>query len=233
MGSPAPNNGAGILIQAGDTFILSDCNIGGPFIPVQIQSITGGGYLANVFATNVLADGFGRGTGEGIPAGTGTGADGWLIDGTAGGTDDVTRIHLTNCWAGANIRDGFRILNTSEVVLSNCIAIDNQGNGFHVMFGCTAVRILGCTATGNSNNNSGANSGITIESGVNDFSIVDCHSGPTPQNVGNSQAGGITVVGTANDHYIITGNHAYGNITFAIGDGGTGTHKIVSGNLLA
>jgi hypothetical protein len=46
-----------------------------------------------------------------------------------------------------------------------------------------------------------------------------------------TQAYGISVITGASDYYVIANNLVSGNITAGVGDGGTGTHKTVTGNV--
>ena len=116
----------------------------------------------------------------------------------------------------------------------NTKSIANKYHGYflNTSLGPYNVTINGCTATGNSYNNAGAYSGICVADNIAVFTIVNCMSLEIG-GIGNYQKYGIDIQGTSHDHYIVTGNQVWGNVTGAINDAGTGVNKIVSGNLTA
>lgn len=216
------NQGNGILCQSGDTFTWDSINVQACSVGVAIRAGSGS-FVRNVFATNVLADGVGRTISD----------PGWFISGIDSALD-VSRIKLTNCWAGAIQNHGFFIQDCADVTLTNCQSIANKYHGYYITpsIAPANVTINGCTATGNSSGSAGSYSGIFVEDTVSVFTIVNCMSLPIG-GIGNTQAYGIDIKGTSHDHYIVTGNQVWGNVTGNINDEGTGLNKVVSGNLLS
>jgi hypothetical protein len=226
LGAPT-NNGNGIIIEAGDTFSFTNVNIAAFKFGVNVVStfLTGGyNYVANIFAANVLCDGAGSSNVAGL-------FDGWFFDGSAAGTY-IARVHLSGCWAGTMGRNGFAIQNATDVTLSNCIAINCVQNGFLVDAPCHDITIIGCTATGNSVNSAGTYDGIHVAGVVTDFTITNCRSRPAVVSPSLTQRYGIQVDAAASDRYIITNNNLHGNQVGGLLDGGTGTSKFVSQNIL-
>ena len=85
-------------------------------------------------------------------------------------------------------------------------------------------------ASGNSQSSSGTYSGFDIGGGISGFSITNSHSGQQAQ-FGNTQSRGIIVNPGSSNNYVLMGNDVRGNINNSIYDGGTGTNKIIKGNL--
>jgi len=221
LGAPT-NTGNGIIAQAGDTFEWANINVGGFRFGVTLVSASGGiNYLGVIHAVNVLCD-------SNNVAGT---QDGWLFNGSAAGTY-VSRIRLTNCWAGVMGRHGFNVLNASDVTFANCISIDNVGHGFLLANPSSDITLTGCTAAANSAAASNTNDGIHVVGPVTDFVITGCRCRPNAGFSTNSQRYGIMVDATASDRYIISNNDVHGNATGGLLDSGTGTSKFVSQNIV-
>jgi len=221
LGAPT-NTGNGIIVFAGDTFTWTNVNIQGFEFGVNVTSKTGGiNYAGVIHAVNVLCDGGGN-------AGT---QDGWYFDGSAAGSY-VTRIRLSNCWAGVMGRDGFRVWNASDITLTNCIAVANSGQGIMVVSPSEDITLSGCTVVANSAGASNTNDGIHVVGPVTDFIITGCRCRPNAAFPTNSQRYGIFVDGAANNRYIISNNDVHGNATGGLLDSGTGTSKFVSQNIV-
>lgn len=216
--------GAAIRCQSGDTFTWSNvqtqCSQSG--ITVRPQS---GGFVRNIFASNVLSDGVGRSFGN----------PGWHLDATVAGAVEIARVHLSNCWAGALPSHGYQVQGVVGLTMSNCIAVANVGNGIYLTTSPSpnGTIIRGCQITGNSLNAAGLYSGIRIDNNVGLFTITDNMIVPlvTP-GVTNTQKYGIEILGTNHDHYVITGNQVWGNVTGNILDEGTGVNKIITNNMM-
>ena len=63
------------------------------------------------------------------------------------------------------------------------------------------------------------------------FLINNCYSGEM-NSLAATQAFGIEVNTGASDHYTITNNVCFGNNSGGVGDGGTGSNKTVTGNVV-
>lgn len=214
------NNGAGLYIEGGDTYHVSNVDVTSAASPIRLEP-PANAVLVNLFFSNVTGDGVNRTSGN----------SGWTINGTASGAV-LRRIRLTNCWAGVNYLDGFRIQGADDVALYNCISITNQRAGIYLAASPTPtnVKIVGCTVTGNSLNNTNVYSGIEIDDYTSDFSIKDCVIKPIA-GMSNTQKYGVEVKGTNHDRYYICGNDVTGNATANINDAGVGPSKYVSENL--
>ena len=215
--------GNGIIIEAGDTFTFSNVNIQGFPFGINVTSQPGGiNYAGVIHATNVLCDGGGL---------SGT-SDGWLLNGGAGGTY-VSRIRLTNCWAGVMGRHGFDVANASDVTFTNCIAIANGQDGFMLATPSSDLTLEDCTAVANSASVSGTYDGIRVVGPVTDFIIAGCRCRPNAGYIPNTQGYGINVDGAANNRYIISNNNLNGNVTAGLADSSSGAPtRFVSQNII-
>ena len=215
------NQGYGIYCQSGDTFTWENINIQACKVGVYIRSASGS-FVRNVFATNVLADGVGRTAGE----------PGWFITGVEVGALDVSRIRLTNCWAGALPSHGFLIQDCSDVTLVNCIAVANAGHGVYLLpsLAPSDVKISSCTISGNSRDNSGVYSGIKIDNFVDDFTITSNTIKPI-DGIPNTQKYGIEISGVDHTRYVITDNNLIGNTVGAMLNESAAGSKQIANNL--
>lgn len=216
------NLGASIRVKGGDTHVWTNVQMTACYEGVVIQPIANG-FVRNVFAVNCLSDGIGSSL---------SGGAGWLLDGTASGAH-LSRLKFTNCWAGVRPANGFHVNASDDVTFSNCIAIGNVLHGFYIN-GTSGgpVKIIGCTASGNGLTAPGSYDGIHVDNFAAVFTITDCTCLVVGSDIGNTQRYGICVSGPTHDHYIITGNQLWGNLTGALLDEGIGTNKIVTNNLL-
>lgn len=160
------------------------------------------------------------------------------------GTGIVQGVSISNSWTASNTKAGVATQcvtsggNTGSVDglrISNHRSIDNGGDGF--AFGCGRdIRLIAPVAQSNSNpahgGTSGVSSGVSFSPGVSKFSVAN---GDFTQMAGDFvlQKYGILVQSGASDYYIITGNDGSGGAQTGktVQDNGTGTNKIVSGNL--
>ena len=163
--------------------------------------------------------------------------DNWYF-GTNGG--DVGNVTLTNCWGSTSTTgSGVNIQGASTGKINGLSIVGGQfifnhragitdGNGINVL-------VSGALVMGNSQAGANSYSGIAIGAGVSYFQMVGNNSqyGGYLQNVGSpdNQSYGIQVAVGASDYYIITGNMTVNNLSGSVGDGGTGSHKYVAGNI--
>lgn len=110
---------------------------------------------------------------------------------------------------------------------------NNQNQGMLVNpigGGINHVWVSNTDVTGNSQSSSGTYSGIEFGAGVSNFSLTGNTStvqGP----FGNTQRFGILVDAGASNNYIISDNEVMGNVVAPISDNGTGSTKLLKGNL--
>lgn len=221
MGLNASTNvGHGLFVESGDTFHFTNIDCTSAAYPIYFTPQENG-TLVNIFCTNVTGDGVNRTSG----------GSGWTINGLASGAI-LRRIKLTNCWAGVNYLDGFRIQAADDVSMINCIAIANQRHGIYLAGSPTPtnVSIMNCTLSGNSLNNSNVYDGLHITDFVGDFKIIGCTAKPIA-GIANTQKYGINIDGTNHQRYIVTNNDTLGNATGTLIDSGTGPNKVVTNNL--
>lgn len=153
------------------------------------------------------------------------GVFGWQFGGN-GGT--LVSAFLTNCTGTGNSFYG-ALFNTDTtggidgIQLDGFLASGNAGDGI-VIFGGINISVNNGSAGGNGNN------GISIAANVQKFKITGVVAGASflyNNNVGY----GIQVAAGSSDYYIITGNTTTGNTAGGIVDGGSGTNKVVTGNI--
>jgi hypothetical protein len=200
-------SGFGIVVEKGDTFTFSNMNVQHCGTPIYVHPAASGGFVKNLYATGVLADGAGCGA---------AGGNGWFFDGSNAGAT-LERIHLSNVWAGAKNGDGFLFNTVQGVAISNSRAITNNGQGFHFTGTNTGVRLIGNVAEGNSAASSNTNDGFRIDAGMTDLIMIGNRSGlESSSDAGNTQKYGIDfTAGTATRANLI-GNNVNGNVTAGI-----------------
>ncbi len=123
---------------------------------------------------------------------------------------------------GANSK-GFRFIGG---VIQNC-----GGYGVLVRNGSRDTRIMGSTITDNNTTNTGFNDGIGLGTAASDFQIIGNTIGNNVLLTTGHQKYGISIPAGASNRYTIADNHLAGNETSPITDGGTGTDKVIRGNL--
>jgi parallel beta-helix repeat protein len=219
LNTDSTNGGAAILMQAGD---------GNSFANIQSQGFATGVNATASAGQSVLDSNFvnvGMDNETRSPTGTG-----WIFDGTGSGAQ-VTGVAMTQCWSGSNNASaGIDFKNVNNITLIGCIVVNNGHEGIYLEGSCSNVLVHGCIVSGNGQT-AGTWPGITVGAGMTNFSITGNRSGTTPRVPTVTQAYGISVITGASDYYVIANNLVSGNITAGVGDGGTGTHKTVTGNV--
>jgi len=225
------NNGIGLNFISGDTITVSDANIAGFYLPIQVAPVAGHSYLANLFFENVLADGAGG------PAST---QPGWIFDGT---NNFLARISLSNCWSSSMANVGVYIKNAKSLLLNNVTVLQNATHGIFLDTGTREIRINNCIVSGNSNASSGTSSGIVVASNVNNLTVTNTRSGPTYNGTSsatfaNTQSYGLVFVDATCTNYIIANNDFSGNVNGRLqpssgsGGGTSGTTYFISNNIV-
>jgi len=154
-----------------------------------------------------------------LEAGQGCSIDGsWVGSQLAGPATggNGNAIQTTAAWQGELIVAATRILGCAGHGILNGAGIDNS-------FFYNNIAMCG-QATPNLYN------GITVGAGVSKWKAIGNTIGQLVLGSG-SQYGGVVVVAGSSDEYIVALNDLTGNVTIALGDGGTGTNKIVANNL--
>jgi hypothetical protein len=152
------------------------------------------------------------------------------------GTGAVYGQAFTGCWTASCGNAGFLIgastgtVNGVQVV--NHRSLDNGLDGYGLDAGGSIANISfdACVASGNSQTTPGVSSGFAIAPGVSGWSIRNCRSGQA-ENLLNTQSCGIIVITGSSNSYQLINNDVRLNLTAGITDAGSGTTKIVSGNL--
>lgn len=170
----------------------------------------------------IMNSAFDSGTGDGIaflPTGTGL-IKGATLTGNWTSTNSGYGVNI----AGTGIVDGVRVLGHRSFNNSKSgYTINNTGTAENIAFD-------GDDASGNSAGTPSTYSGFDIESNVSGFSIQNSTSKQEAQ-FGNTQARGIIINPGSSNNYTLIGNDVRGNTLQNIYDGGTGTTKIIKGNL--
>jgi hypothetical protein len=222
------NVGAGLYIISGDTVIVSDSNIAGFNIPILIQPEAARSYLANLFFTNVLADGAGG------PAST---QAGWHLNGT---NQYLARVFLNNCWSGSMASQGVYAKNVKGLVIAKSEIIGNKGHGILIDIGCRDVTIDGCIITGNGtlDGGNGAFHGVVVAEGVEHIGTLNnrigrTNNGTDPALRANTQGYGVFIQSSRVTQYRVIGNDLTGNRNRSLqdlGGGVAGTTKVIANN---
>lgn len=158
---------------------------------------------------------------------------GWLIDAQA--TSTVKGCDFVQCWASSASFNGVRLQGAGVVdgmEFQNMRAISNGEDGLiAATTGVVNTKVIGGTFTGNSATTPHTHAGIDMGVDVSKFTIMGVKSGDALAITSTSQQRGIIVQPGASNNYIITGNDLDGNNLTGLTDGGTGTNKVVAGNL--
>lgn len=169
---------------------------------------------------------------------------GCYFDDCAEGVDlnNCSDIRFTNCWMSSNGRairgyagNGVFIrANTEAIVFIGGVASNNGQRGFRVENGANGIMITDMQIAGNSVNDPTTNPfwAIDIYGGTSNFSVTDCIVRGTSFGWSDGNSKGIQVRSGASNNYIIT-NNQISNVFGSnfLSDGGSGTNKIVTGNL--
>jgi hypothetical protein len=222
----ATNNGYGLKLVSGDTIIVSDSNIAGFNVNIAGIPLASASYLANLFFTNVLADGAG---------GPSNSNCGWYFDGL---NQFLARIYMDNSWAGSIGNTGIYMRDVKTARIAGVEVIQNGQFGIILDTGCRDIRIRDCVVTGNSRVQPGLCDGIYVLAGADRVHINGNRSGPTYNGtssgtLADTQRFGINISDPSVVNYSMTDNDCSGNITSGISDNGGGEQgvtKFVSGN---
>lgn len=220
------NAGSGLRLTSGDGIFVSNSNIAGFKNIVSGVGSASRSYLANLFFSNVSADGAGG------PASTNPA---WFFDGTLG---PVLRVYLSNC-AGSAMGGGrgASFKNTKNIQWKGGCVIGNGLEGIVLDTGANEVLIEGVVISGNSQSSSNTSDGILIVSGANDIRIKNCRIGATYNGTDsvtltNSQRWGINISNASVTNYELIGNNVTANTTGGITDsGGSGGSRLVKDNI--
>lgn len=167
-----------------------------------------------------------------------------LFDDCETGIDlnNCSDIRFTNCWSSSNGRtirgyagNGVWIRDNTEAISFIGGVVSNNGQrGFRIEPGADGVMIKDVQIAGNSVNDPTTNPfwAIDIFANTSNFSITGCQIRGVSYGWTDGDSRGIQVRTGTSDNYIITNNqisNAFNNDYFS--DGGSGTNKIVTGNL--
>lgn len=166
-----------------------------------------------------------------------TSGDTWSIGANGGLVSDFA---LTNCWgcsstggSGLTIQGGGSG-QVDGVVVTGGFYSNNFKSGIDFAV-CTNITIQGASVFNNSQQGSTDWSGISVGANTNGFIISGCTSGLGGRDSlissANLQGYGIVVNTGSSDYYNIVNNRCPSNVTGSVLDGGTGSHKTLTGNL--
>lgn len=222
MANSTGNSGCGILVQGGDTFEITNVQITGFNCGVSLHPPTST-LLKNLLFTNVTADGINLTDSD----------DMWQFDGRQVGAN-LARIRMVNCWGGSGFRCGMQCWNVNDLSITNCIFINNYQAGLYLQGNSNHVRVSNSSFCANSQQAAATFAGIQVAPVCTNLQIIGNRSGPIPYGMPltDQQRNGILIVAGATDYYIISNNLLQGNSGVALEDDGTGTHKVVTNNIL-
>lgn len=214
--NPQPSM-AGFWCTKSDAFWMTNCD----FISQNngmLLNPQGTDYISWVFISNSAFD---SGNGDGIKCDPAVGA---LIKG----------VNLEGSWTASNQGFGINIsgLGTVDAFRVNGHrSYRNVKSGYYIdNFGTRKnIAFVSSEAAGNSWTNAGVYSGFDIAANVSGFSILGCRSGAIAAQA-NTQLRGILVNPGTSNNYDISHNDVRDN-TIGILDGGTGTNKVIKGNI--
>lgn len=217
---PASQPVAGIRINKTDAVWMDSVDMihSGTGLLVDPQGATD--YVAWLFISNSAFD-----TGSGIGISLAPANASAFIKGTT----------ISGSWTATNTTFGFNISGVGTVDGVRVVghrSFNNGQSGYFVTGGGTRANIQfnDSDASGNSTAPSGTYSGFDIGAAISGFSITNCRSGQEAL-FANSQSRGIIINPGASNNYVLMGNDVRGNINAGILDLGSGTTKIVKGNL--
>lgn len=216
VGGPQPTT-AGIVCTSTGAFWMDSVDAISQKVGFLLAP-TGSSEIDWLFISNCAFD---SGSSDGIQFAPGSGA---LIKGCT----------FTGCWTSTNDY-GVNIKNTGGTIdgvrFIGHRSFNNAKSGYVV--GTTNAQNIfftGCDASGNSASSSGTYSGFDIGADVSEFSIIGCRSGQQAD-FSNTQSRGILINPGTSTNYTLSDNDVRGNVTNTLLDLGTGTTKIIKGNL--
>lgn len=172
--------------------------------------------------------------------------NGWLLQPTHP-NGSISDWNVCNSWAASNgtgngqinTRSGLRIggngLGTITGLTLDAFRVsNNKGDGIQLLRG-TDITFANCHAFCNSQAGDRASHGLSIASGVSNWSVIGGVYGKGGR-IGfvtgvNRQGYGIIVNGGASDHYNVVGANVQGNIIAGLSDGGSGSDKNIRDNI--
>lgn len=230
-GDPSPNNAqAGIrMVQTGGNWI-SNSDLVGQGVGLQLSPGAGQEVKWLMITNSALGDSNPEAGGVGIyivPSGTGARVGSLIMQNVWSSSSRLGGI-ITACGSGGTV---------DNIELHGVHAVANGGPG--VWFQCgTNLKVLGGFMQNNSNvsmgGTSGTAAGIQVEANISHFTVRDvtCSTEFPTSSFPVSELYCVWVKAGSSDYYTINGVDAVGFTTsgVTVSDGGTGTHKNVSGN---
>lgn len=207
----------GVEVIAGDTLLISDCNITAHGRALYVVPAVSNNIYA-LHAVNSLFD----------SAGTITGGTS-VSSARFSATGNVYNTKFANCWFGLSTGgDGCAMTTTGGglidgIAFTGCQFVGNFLRGLYIGdSGVKNVTVTGGDSAGNTT------AGIYAAAGVTYFTITGHRAGNVSARGANGY--GIFVASGASDFYEISGNNVFGNTTAGISDSGTGSNKLIQGN---
>lgn len=211
---------AGIRINKTDAVWIDSVDMIHQNVGLLVDPQAASDYITWLFVSNSAFD-----------LGTGTGV--LLAPGNAAAT--IRGANFVNSWTSSNAGNGFAVSGVGSIDGVRVVAhrsFNNQLSGYVVANSGTVANVAfnDSDASGNSTASPGTYSGFDIAANVSGFSITNSRSGQMA-GFGNTQSRGIIVNPGSSTNYILSGNDVRLNTSEAIYDGGSGTSKIIKGNL--
>jgi hypothetical protein len=127
--------------------------------------------------------------------------------------------------AGLNIGSFARSVRWRGGIIQN-----NAGDGLAIQAGATSIDIAHAHILDNNTSNTAGRHGVSIVGGVSEWSVTHCRVGNGLLGTGHQKYGLFLAAGSS-DYYRAQDNRWLANETGGLVDGGTGTNKVLTGNL--
>lgn len=180
---------------------------------VQFKPAAGKTQSDNYFS-NTQADGCGAG-------------GGWVFDGSNAGSV-LKRFTFNGVWGQAS-GVGFTIKNATNMAFTNVDAAASGGIGMLLTGTTSYVSITNSRVQANGQSASGTLSGIRIDTGVSNVSILGNRLGPADIAI-NSQKYGLDISAAGNSNITVINNDVNGNGTAGINNASTATNNRIVDN---
>lgn len=146
--------------------------------------------------------------------------------------------NFVDCWfasavgpASSGVGHGIYVASGDEIIFNACRILNNANDGARVDQAGRFVRFVGCSVFSNGTTAKNTYDGISFRALASDFEVVNCNfarGGSAPW-----QRYSVSVYYGMSDRYVISNNLLGGALTAAVYDGGTGTNKVVTNNVLS
>lgn len=141
-------------------------------------------------------------------------------------------IDFSSVWCSSHQDDGMVITNSTNIAIGGGSKFyNNDKAGLRLGAGARFVNVVGNTFVSNGGVAPGTYSGIQVDPGVTDFTVMgNTLGGDASLQYPGRQKYGIEVMTGGSDRYSIIGNCVSSNVSGGVSNGGTGSNQTVMGN---